>query len=152
MIIKTFKKIEKKFLKYYYIEIRFSTMDNQNNYKLPIIGHLVDFDEAILLQQNIVKGLIDKNFNITSIPNNPKEIDNLEKTKSDILISQNINGFNTIKIILEKLKLQNGIYSYYRESDEDNLVFNINIIGNERIPFEDIKDLFIIHLNKKVLE
>ena len=152
MILKTLKKVENKFLKYFYIEIRFSTMDNLNNYRLPIIGHLVNYDEAILVQRTIINGLIDNNFNITSIPNQPNEILDLEKTKNEIINSQQINGFNTIKLILERKKLENGIYSRYVDSDLDKLMFNINIIGNERTPFIEIKDLFIIYLDKKILE
>ena len=152
MVIKTFKEIQEKFLKYYFIEIRFSTMDNLNNYKLPIIAHLVDYNEAVTLQQNIIQGLIDKKFNITSIPNQPKEIINLEKTKNEIISSQEINGFNTIKIILEKIKMENGLYSRYVEHESDELMFKINIIGNEMRLFNEIKDLFVIHLDKNILE
>ena len=152
MIFETLKKTEGFILSYFYIEIRFSTIDGLNNYKLPLIGHMIDFNDALLFQQTLISGLMENKFVITSIPNQPQKIKNLEKTKSEIIASQEINDHNTIKFILEKIKLENGQYTRYVDSDLDKSEFKVNIIGNERIPFSDIKDLFVVRIDKEILE
>lgn len=151
MIIRTLKNVSDSLLKYYYIEFRFFTMDNQNSYKLPMITHVVDLNEAIHLQQNIYDALRDRKFNVTDTKS-PQEIFDLNKTIEEINVSQQINGYVTIRIILDTIDIKNGITSVYHKNKKDIKEFKVNIIGKEKIPFELIKDLFVIELNKSALE
>lgn len=153
MIIKTFKKVLESQLKYCYLEINFKLKKYDNRYKLPLIAHVIDENEVIALQQNLIDSIRHNELEILGIvePQLILSKEDLKRRKEIIMNTQKINGYETIKIILEKVNIENGIVkcSY---SDEDIKEFKVNIVKKGDIPFQQINDLFVFKIDKSILE
>jgi hypothetical protein len=111
MIIQTLKSVIESQLQYFYFEITFLTIDNQNRYLLPLIGHLVDINEAIELQQSLIEAIRERDFNIVSVKEPVLlQTHELERKKQTISSTQAIHGSETIKVILTRLELVGQTY------------------------------------------
>lgn len=150
MIINTLKRVLESQLSLYYFEIWFSTVDMQNSYKLPIIGYLANDVEAGMVYRNIFYSLND-NFNITSVKEWEKDFD-LDIKIKEIETSQQVNGWHSIRVLLERIKYENGCKIISSKHLDENLDFKVNVIGKERVPFTLIQDLFVIKINEAILK
>ncbi len=148
MCLKTLKTIEERFLQYYFIEIFFLNPQTKNHYKLPLLVHVTAKDEALLIQQNIIKAIIKENLTIEAVKSVRRIYPhNLERKKEEISTSQIINGYETINLLFERPDLESS------DSKTDiNYRVKINTIKKGEIPMRDAGNLFVFKIDKSILE
>ena len=154
MFIKTLKKVLENQLQTYYLEFNFMTLDHLNYYKLPIICYLVDEDESINLYNNIYEQL-KISFHLDGGCKRQKIMSkkHLKRTEEIIRNTQGIQGYKTLKLELERMKIINSkVYYEIEDKNEDIKEFRINIVKTGGIPFQNIKDQFVIKIDKSILE